>query len=174
VNPKRAYIHFSVVATLADPPPISQISKLPGLGEGRDAETGSVLSWIFLLTAISRENIYTTLPFVTMFPTPLTAGSLKHNVSSCLTSLCEDEKLAKVRVRSQWFPRLVTWRALSVLSLVTSQYPVTSLKLRNPCNMSCSLSHRTLISCCHVVRTIEPSFVFFLSSSRSRSYINYK
>jgi len=37
-DPKRAYLHLSVVAALADPLPISQISKLLGPGEGRDVE----------------------------------------------------------------------------------------------------------------------------------------
>ncbi|KAG1768052.1 hypothetical protein EV702DRAFT_1035812 [Suillus placidus] len=38
-DPKRAYMHLSIVAALADPLPISQISKLLGPGEGRDVET---------------------------------------------------------------------------------------------------------------------------------------
>ncbi|KAG2345340.1 hypothetical protein BDR05DRAFT_946851 [Suillus weaverae] len=38
-DPKRAYMHLSVVAALADPLPISQISKLLGPGQGRDVET---------------------------------------------------------------------------------------------------------------------------------------
>jgi hypothetical protein len=38
-DPKRAYTHLSVVAALADPLPISQISKLLGSGLGRDVET---------------------------------------------------------------------------------------------------------------------------------------
>ncbi|KAG2147497.1 hypothetical protein DEU56DRAFT_125898 [Suillus clintonianus] len=38
-NPTRAYLHLSVVAALADPLPISQISKLLGPGQGRDVET---------------------------------------------------------------------------------------------------------------------------------------
>ncbi|OAX37252.1 hypothetical protein K503DRAFT_245591 [Rhizopogon vinicolor AM-OR11-026] len=38
-DPKRAYLHLSVVAALADPLPISQISELLGPGEGRDLET---------------------------------------------------------------------------------------------------------------------------------------
>jgi hypothetical protein len=38
-DPKRAYVHLSVVAMLADPLPISQISELLGPGEGRDVET---------------------------------------------------------------------------------------------------------------------------------------
>ncbi|KAG1777353.1 hypothetical protein EV702DRAFT_1045425 [Suillus placidus] len=38
-DPKRAYMHLSVVAALADPLPISQISKLLGPGQGRDLET---------------------------------------------------------------------------------------------------------------------------------------
>ncbi|OAX30980.1 hypothetical protein K503DRAFT_671753, partial [Rhizopogon vinicolor AM-OR11-026] len=37
-NPKRAYLHLSVVAALADPLPISQISELLGPREGRDVE----------------------------------------------------------------------------------------------------------------------------------------
>jgi hypothetical protein len=37
-NPTQAYQHLSVVASLADPLPISQISELLGLGEGRDLE----------------------------------------------------------------------------------------------------------------------------------------
>jgi len=35
-DPERAYLHLSVVAALADPLPISEISKLLGPGEGRD------------------------------------------------------------------------------------------------------------------------------------------
>ncbi|KAG2137517.1 hypothetical protein DEU56DRAFT_901431 [Suillus clintonianus] len=38
-DPNRAYMHLSVVATLADPLPASQISKLLGPGEGNDVET---------------------------------------------------------------------------------------------------------------------------------------
>ncbi|KAG1905069.1 uncharacterized protein F5891DRAFT_898673, partial [Suillus fuscotomentosus] len=38
-NPARAYLHLSVVASLADPLSISQISELLGPGEGRDVET---------------------------------------------------------------------------------------------------------------------------------------
>jgi hypothetical protein len=38
-DPKRAYLHLSVVATLADPLPISQISELLGPGEGKDVES---------------------------------------------------------------------------------------------------------------------------------------
>ncbi|KAG1774669.1 hypothetical protein EV702DRAFT_1031561, partial [Suillus placidus] len=38
-DPSLAYMHLSVVATLADPLPLSQISKLLGPGEGRDVET---------------------------------------------------------------------------------------------------------------------------------------
>ncbi|KAG2129788.1 hypothetical protein DEU56DRAFT_710870, partial [Suillus clintonianus] len=38
-DPKRAYMHLSVVAALADPLSISQISKLLGPGPGRDVET---------------------------------------------------------------------------------------------------------------------------------------
>lgn len=38
-NPKRAYQHLSIVAALADPLPIAQISKLLGPGQGRDVET---------------------------------------------------------------------------------------------------------------------------------------
>ncbi|KAG2049830.1 hypothetical protein BDR06DRAFT_685210 [Suillus hirtellus] len=38
-DPKRAYIHLSIVATLVDPLPISQISKLLGPTQGRDVET---------------------------------------------------------------------------------------------------------------------------------------
>jgi hypothetical protein len=38
-NPRRAYLHLSVIATLADPLPISQISELLGPGEGRDVES---------------------------------------------------------------------------------------------------------------------------------------
>ena len=38
-DPTRAYLHLSVVAALADPLPISQISELLGLGQGRDVET---------------------------------------------------------------------------------------------------------------------------------------
>jgi hypothetical protein len=41
-NPKRAYLHLSVVATLADPLPISQILELLGPGEGRDVESALV------------------------------------------------------------------------------------------------------------------------------------
>jgi hypothetical protein len=41
-DPKRAYLHLSVVAALAEPLPISQISELLGLGEGRDVETALV------------------------------------------------------------------------------------------------------------------------------------
>jgi hypothetical protein len=37
-DPMRAYLHLSVVAALADPLPISQISELLGPGEGRDLE----------------------------------------------------------------------------------------------------------------------------------------
>lgn len=38
-DPKRAYLHLSVVAALADPLSISQISELLGPGEGKDVET---------------------------------------------------------------------------------------------------------------------------------------
>ncbi|KAG1775219.1 hypothetical protein EV702DRAFT_1269567 [Suillus placidus] len=38
-NPARAYLHLSVVASLANPLSISQISELLGPGEGRDVET---------------------------------------------------------------------------------------------------------------------------------------
>jgi len=38
-DPKRAHLHLSVVAALANPLPISQISDLLGPGEGRDVET---------------------------------------------------------------------------------------------------------------------------------------
>ncbi|OAX38538.1 hypothetical protein K503DRAFT_800353 [Rhizopogon vinicolor AM-OR11-026] len=41
-NPERAYLHLSVVAALADPLPISQISELLGPGEGRDVEAALV------------------------------------------------------------------------------------------------------------------------------------
>ncbi|KAG2119845.1 uncharacterized protein F5147DRAFT_538846, partial [Suillus discolor] len=38
-DPKRAYMHLSIVAALADPLPISQISLLLGSGLGRDVQT---------------------------------------------------------------------------------------------------------------------------------------
>jgi hypothetical protein len=38
-DPKRAYMHLSVVAALADPLPMSQILKLLGIALGRDVET---------------------------------------------------------------------------------------------------------------------------------------
>ncbi|KAG1894354.1 uncharacterized protein F5891DRAFT_961643 [Suillus fuscotomentosus] len=38
-NPNRAYQHLSIVAALADPLPISQISKLLGPGQGNDVAT---------------------------------------------------------------------------------------------------------------------------------------
>jgi len=38
-DPKRAYLHLSIVAALADPLPISQISTLLGPGLGRDVQT---------------------------------------------------------------------------------------------------------------------------------------
>ncbi|KAG1777056.1 hypothetical protein EV702DRAFT_927392, partial [Suillus placidus] len=38
-DPKRAYLHLSIVAALADPLPISQLSQLLGSGLGRDVET---------------------------------------------------------------------------------------------------------------------------------------
>ncbi|KAG1788006.1 uncharacterized protein HD556DRAFT_1276741 [Suillus plorans] len=38
-DPKRAYMHLSIVAALADPLPISQISSLLGSGLGRDVQT---------------------------------------------------------------------------------------------------------------------------------------
>ncbi|KAG2141182.1 uncharacterized protein EDB93DRAFT_641773 [Suillus bovinus] len=38
-DPTRAYLHLSVIATLADPLPIQQISELLGPGEGKDIET---------------------------------------------------------------------------------------------------------------------------------------
>jgi len=41
-DPKRAYLHLSVVAALADPLPISQISELLGPGEGKDVEIALV------------------------------------------------------------------------------------------------------------------------------------
>jgi len=41
-DPKLAYLHLSVVAALADPLPISQISELLGPGQGRDVETALV------------------------------------------------------------------------------------------------------------------------------------
>ncbi|KAG2146299.1 hypothetical protein DEU56DRAFT_170275 [Suillus clintonianus] len=37
-DPQRAYMHLSVVAALADPLPVSQISELLGPGQGRDVE----------------------------------------------------------------------------------------------------------------------------------------
>jgi hypothetical protein len=41
-NPTRAYLHLSVVAALADPLPMSQISELLGPREGRDVEEALV------------------------------------------------------------------------------------------------------------------------------------
>jgi hypothetical protein len=41
-NPTRAYQHLSIVATLADPLPMPQISELLGLGEGVDVEMALV------------------------------------------------------------------------------------------------------------------------------------
>ncbi|KAJ8581034.1 hypothetical protein M405DRAFT_643851 [Rhizopogon salebrosus TDB-379] len=41
-NPKRAYLYLSVVATLTDPLPISQILELLGSGEGKDVESALV------------------------------------------------------------------------------------------------------------------------------------
>ncbi|OAX33783.1 hypothetical protein K503DRAFT_775235 [Rhizopogon vinicolor AM-OR11-026] len=41
-NPMRAYQHLSVVASLTDPLPMSQISKLLGPGEGSDVDTALV------------------------------------------------------------------------------------------------------------------------------------
>ncbi|KAG0706589.1 hypothetical protein DFH29DRAFT_133405 [Suillus ampliporus] len=41
-DPKRAYLHLSVVAALANPLPISEISKLLGPGQGSDVETALV------------------------------------------------------------------------------------------------------------------------------------
>jgi hypothetical protein len=41
-NPTRAYLHLSVVAALADPLPMSQISELLGPGQGRDVETALI------------------------------------------------------------------------------------------------------------------------------------
>ncbi|KAG1788694.1 uncharacterized protein HD556DRAFT_851087 [Suillus plorans] len=38
-DPTLAYLHLSVIAALADPLPMSQISKLLGPGQGRDVET---------------------------------------------------------------------------------------------------------------------------------------
>jgi hypothetical protein len=38
-DPKRAYMHLSIVAALADPLSISQISTLLGPGLGRDVQT---------------------------------------------------------------------------------------------------------------------------------------
>ncbi|KAG2750297.1 hypothetical protein P692DRAFT_20873240 [Suillus brevipes Sb2] len=38
-DPKRAYLHLSIVAALVDPLPLSQISKLLGPGLGRDVQT---------------------------------------------------------------------------------------------------------------------------------------
>ncbi|OAX32999.1 hypothetical protein K503DRAFT_670129, partial [Rhizopogon vinicolor AM-OR11-026] len=38
-DPERAYLHLSIVAALANPLPISQISELLGPGQGRDVET---------------------------------------------------------------------------------------------------------------------------------------
>jgi hypothetical protein len=38
-DPKRAYLHLSIVAALANPLPLSQISKLLGPGQGWDTET---------------------------------------------------------------------------------------------------------------------------------------
>jgi hypothetical protein len=38
-DPKRAYMHLSIVAALADPLPVSQISTLLGPGLGRDVQT---------------------------------------------------------------------------------------------------------------------------------------
>ncbi|KAG2142332.1 hypothetical protein DEU56DRAFT_733930, partial [Suillus clintonianus] len=38
-DPNRAYMHLSIVATLVDPLPVSQISKLLGPGQGHDVET---------------------------------------------------------------------------------------------------------------------------------------
>jgi len=38
-DPRRAYMHLSIVAALADPLPISQISSLLGPGLGRDVQT---------------------------------------------------------------------------------------------------------------------------------------
>ncbi|KAG1809825.1 uncharacterized protein HD556DRAFT_1316055, partial [Suillus plorans] len=41
-DPSRAYQHLSIVAALADPLPISQISKLLGPGQGRDVATALI------------------------------------------------------------------------------------------------------------------------------------
>ncbi|KAG0707950.1 hypothetical protein DFH29DRAFT_994575 [Suillus ampliporus] len=60
-DPQRAYQHLSVVAALADPLPMSQISELLG---------PAVSPW---------QSI--TRPFVTMFQTAQTAASLKYNIS---------------------------------------------------------------------------------------------
>jgi environmental stress-induced protein Ves len=41
-DPKRAYLHLSIVSSLADPLPISQISNLLGPGEGKDVESSLI------------------------------------------------------------------------------------------------------------------------------------
>ncbi|KAG1908580.1 uncharacterized protein F5891DRAFT_1168697, partial [Suillus fuscotomentosus] len=60
-NPNRAYQHLSIVAALADPLPISQISKLLGHGQGNDVETTlkQLRSFMDIPTDSSRPvNIY--------------------------------------------------------------------------------------------------------------------
>jgi hypothetical protein len=41
-DPRRAYLHLSIVSSLADPLPISQISTLLGPGEGKDVESSLI------------------------------------------------------------------------------------------------------------------------------------
>ncbi|KAG1835523.1 hypothetical protein EV424DRAFT_1562480 [Suillus variegatus] len=47
-DPKRAYMHLSIVAALTDPLPISQISSLLGPGLGRDVQTTLIQLWSFV------------------------------------------------------------------------------------------------------------------------------
>jgi hypothetical protein len=50
--PKRAYQHLTVVASLANPPPMSQISELLGPGEGKDVEK------LLMATMVCYESSY--------------------------------------------------------------------------------------------------------------------
>lgn len=143
-DPKWAYMYLFVIAAwVADPLPNSQISKLLGLGEGRDAETA--LAWLWSVMDIPTDS---------SLPVNIYYSSVRDYVSSpsncsftqmpCLicdlASLCDGERLAKYHFLE---------------APVTS---LTSLKQPDLCNMSHSLS-------CHLLTvafysTMESSFVF--------------
>ncbi|KAG1763821.1 hypothetical protein EV702DRAFT_1205374 [Suillus placidus] len=84
-NPKRAYMHLSIVAALADPLPISQISSLLGPGLGRDVQT----------TLIQLRSVID-IPTNTSLPVNIYHSSIRDYVSK--PSNCSlPERFKKVR-----------------------------------------------------------------------------